>query len=62
MVGTQGKVIGIDLQKSQKYAFSGAAKMELVKGDIYDDELFENLLTDDFQVVLSDMAPKTTGH
>lgn len=62
MVGPQGKVIGIDLQKSQKYSFANAAKMELVRGDIYDDELFEKLLTEHFNVVLSDMAPKTTGH
>ena len=62
MVGTQGKVIGIDLQKSNKYSFANAAKMELVCGDIYDDELFDSLSSEEFKVVLSDMAPKTTGH
>ncbi len=62
MVGTSGKVIGIDLQKSQKYSFAGAAKIELVCGDIYDDALFANLSGEEFNVVLSDMAPKTTGH
>ena len=62
MIGDSGRVIGIDLQKSQKYHFAGAAKMELVRGDIYDDTLFEQLLEEEFKVVLSDMAPKTTGH
>ncbi len=61
-VGVSGKVIGVDLQKSQKYSFAGAAKIELVCGDIYDDVLFEHLLAEEFKVVLSDMAPKTTGH
>jgi 23S rRNA (uridine2552-2'-O)-methyltransferase len=61
-IGVSGKVIGIDLQKTQKYSFSGAAKMDLMRGDIYDDELFEQLLAEQFKVVLSDMAPKTTGH
>jgi 23S rRNA (uridine2552-2'-O)-methyltransferase len=62
MVGTQGRVLGIDLQKTQKYSFAGAAGMELVRGDIYDDELLARLTNDPFNVVLSDMAPKTTGH
>ena len=62
IVGTQGKVIGVDLQKSQKYFFISAAQIELICGNIYDTELFENLSGEQFKVVLSDMAPKTTGH
>lgn len=62
IVGCSGKVIGIDLHKSQKYSFAGAAKIELIRGDIYDDDLFNSIIDEQFKVVLSDMAPKTTGH
>jgi len=62
IVGINGKIIGVDLQKSQKYSFAGAAKIELIRGDIYDDALVETLIEEEFKVVLSDMAPKTTGH
>lgn len=61
-VGTTGKVIGVDLQTTKKYAFAGAAPMELLKADIFSEEIFTQLAALQFNVVLSDMAPATTGH
>ena len=61
-VGATGRVIGVDLQSTMKYAFAGAAPMELLKADIFSEEIFTQLATIKFNVVLSDMAPSTTGH
>ncbi len=61
-VGATGKVIGVDLHSTQKYAFAKAAPMELLKADIFSEEIFNQLAVNSFNVVLSDMAPATTGH
>jgi 23S rRNA (uridine2552-2'-O)-methyltransferase len=61
-IGPSGRVIGVDLHTTQKYVFAGAAPMELLKADIYSEEIFSQLATTKFNVVLSDMAPSTTGH
>jgi 23S rRNA (uridine2552-2'-O)-methyltransferase len=61
-VGATGKVIGVDLHSTQKYAFANAASMELLKADIFSEEIFNQLAVHSFDVVLSDMAPATTGH
>ncbi len=61
-IGPSGRVIGVDLHTTQKYAFAGAAPMELLKADIYSEEIFSKLAATTFNVVLSDMAPATSGH
>ncbi len=61
-VGVTGKVVGVDLHTTKKYAFAGAAPMDLLKADIFSDEIFSQLAASRFNVVLSDMAPATTGH
>ncbi len=61
-VGSTGKVVGVDLHKTQKFAFAGAAPMELLKADIFSEDIFDKLASTRFDVVLSDMAPATTGH
>ncbi len=61
-IGTTGRVIGVDLHKTMKYDFAGAAPMELLKADIFSEEIFVKLAATKFNVVLSDMAPATTGH
>ncbi|MEN8257036.1 MAG: RlmE family RNA methyltransferase [Thermodesulfobacteriota bacterium] len=61
-IGPSGRVVGVDLHTTHKYAFAGAAPMELLKADIYSEEIFSQLASIRFNVVLSDMAPATTGH
>lgn len=60
--GTTGRVIGVDIHKTDKYVFAGAAPMELLKADIFSEDIFTKLASTKFDVVLSDMAPSTTGH
>lgn len=61
-VGKGGKVVGVDQHKTKPYQFAGAAVMELLKADIFSEEIFTSLAQQQFEVVLSDMAPATTGH
>lgn len=61
-VGVQGLVIGVDLHTTNKYAFAGAAPMQHLKANIFSEEIFAKLTVTRFNVVLSDMAPATTGH
>lgn len=60
-IGTHGFVLGIDLQKVN-LAFTNA---KLVQGDAFDENVLAQLMTESkiekFDVVMSDMAPKTTG-
>jgi len=62
IVGVGGAVVGVDLQKSNTAALSGAARIEFICLDIFDTD-FSGLLSGKtpFQVVISDLAPKTTG-
>ncbi|MGE4232484.1 MAG: RlmE family RNA methyltransferase [Bacteriovoracia bacterium] len=59
--GSKGLCIGIDLQKV-KFSLPGAV---FVQGDAFSQELLEEILAqnqiDQFDVILSDMAPKTSG-
>lgn len=59
IVGPEGKVIGIDLEpvkfRSKLFTFLQKDVFELTKKD------FEDLGISEFDVILSDMAPKTTG-
>jgi 23S rRNA (uridine2552-2'-O)-methyltransferase len=61
-IGTAGRVVGVDLHTTEKFAFAGAAPMELLKADIFSEDIFGKLASARFDVVLSDMAPATTGH
>ncbi|MEW6520946.1 MAG: RlmE family RNA methyltransferase [Thermodesulfobacteriota bacterium] len=63
IVGTGGAVVGVDLQKSNIAAAAGAARIEFIRLDIFDAG-FISLLADSlpFQVVISDLAPKTSGN
>lgn len=59
IVGPKGLVVGVDLEpvkiKSNLFQF--------IQGDVFDltPEAFRSLSMDSFDVILSDMAPKTTG-
>ena len=62
-VGSGGFVCGIDLQKTKSLQVRSGAQVEFFQGDIYDDSLMDHLAgLSDFQVVVCDMAPKTTGN
>lgn len=63
IAGPQGIVIGLDLHRSKDVSFAGSAPIEFVKADIFDDVIISSLAQKNrFQVVTSDLAPKTTGH
>ena len=57
LTGDTGKVMGIDLKS---IAIRVPAQVEVVTADVF--TLDVNSLGNDFHVVLSDMAPATTGH
>jgi 23S rRNA (uridine2552-2'-O)-methyltransferase len=61
--GINGFVLGVDLQKSNIVPVSGSARIELSCADIFDPDFITFLSGKiPFQVVVSDLAPKTTGH
>lgn len=63
IAGANGRVIGVDLQASSQPEVKSGAPISLLQGDIYDPEVIEILAAKGpFRVVVSDMAPKTTGN
>ena len=57
IVGKEGKVVAIDLIDLKIPIFEN---IEFLKGDIFEDNIFSNF-KEKFDVILSDLAPKTTG-
>jgi len=57
LIGDKGRVIGIDLKPVK---IQPASNIEIINGDVF--ELDAESLGFDFNVVMSDMAPATTGH
>lgn len=55
IVGIEGKVVGIDFERVKVEA----ENFTFMQGDVYDKEVIEKL--ERYDVVLSDMAPKTSG-
>ncbi len=63
IVGSQGLVVGVDLHKSKNVAFANSAGIEFLKADIFSPDLVDVITgKPQFAVVVSDLAPKTTGH
>ncbi len=60
LVGPRGVVVAVDV-KAMTHPFEGNVK--ILQADVFDDALMERLLRDHvpFDVVLSDMAPSTSG-
>jgi 23S rRNA (uridine2552-2'-O)-methyltransferase len=54
LVKKEGKVTGIDLKEIKKL------QAEFIKADILDDKIFD-LIKQKYDVILSDLAPKTSG-
>lgn len=63
IVGGQGTVVGVDLQKTELPSQKGHAEIHWLWYDVYADDLIEKLRREwpGFHVLLSDMAPRTTG-
>jgi 23S rRNA (uridine2552-2'-O)-methyltransferase len=57
LTGERGRVVGIDLKPVK---IQTAANIEIINGDVFTIEA--ESLGNDFNVVMSDMAPPTTGH
>lgn len=63
IAGAYGRIVGVDLQASSQPEVKGGAPITFLQGDIYDPEVIELLREKGpFHVVVSDMAPKTTGN
>lgn len=64
IIGPQGLVVGVDLQNGSRRLEDGRARIEFVRGDIMAEETVAAItaFAPEFQVVLSDMAPQTTGN
>jgi 23S rRNA (uridine2552-2'-O)-methyltransferase len=64
IIGPHGLVVGVDLQAGKRRAETGRAPIEFIRGDIMMDETIAAVaaFSPEFQVVLSDMAPQTTGN
>ena len=63
VIGSTGQVVGVDLQGTDLPPQKGHAEIHWLCYDVYSDELVEYLKKEwhGFHVVLSDMAPRTTG-
>ena len=64
MVGPQGLVVGVDLQDAKKISIANAAEIMWLCDDIMSDDIVEKMqeIRKTFSVVLSDMAPRTSGN
>jgi 23S rRNA (uridine2552-2'-O)-methyltransferase len=63
VLGPKGTVVGVDLQKTDPGSQKGDAEIHWLCYDVYADELVVDLKKQwpGFHVLLSDMAPRTTG-
>ena len=57
LTGDRGRVVGVDLKPVKIQA---APNIEIINGDVF--ALDNGVLGSDYNVVMSDMAPATTGH
>jgi 23S rRNA (uridine2552-2'-O)-methyltransferase len=61
VIGEEGRVVGIDIQEVNK-KLSGLTNVRVYQKDIFNiSDLSQLEVQDQFDVVLSDMAPSTTG-
>ncbi len=64
VVGPQGLVVGVDLQEAKKISIAKAAEIIWFCDDIMSDDIIGKMqgMRETFSVVLSDMAPRTSGN
>jgi 23S rRNA (uridine2552-2'-O)-methyltransferase len=63
-IGPKGLVVGIDLQEGKKVSIAKAAEIIWLQEDIMTDDIVEKIMEirNIFQVILSDIAPRTSGN
>jgi len=63
-VGPKGLVVGVDLLEGKKLSIAEAAEIAWLHDDIMADDIVEKIqkIRKEFQVILSDMAPRTSGN
>lgn len=64
VVGQKGVVVGVDLQQAEKQPRPGSAEIHWICADITDPEMVATVrrIRPAFKVLVSDIAPKTTGN
>jgi 23S rRNA (uridine2552-2'-O)-methyltransferase len=64
VVGPTGLVVGVDLQETNKEPREGGSSIHWICGDIADPQMIDRIkaIRPAFKVVVSDIAPKTTGN
>ncbi len=64
LAGPKGIVVGVDLQQTSQEGRPGSAPLHWICNDIYVEECLKEIrrIRSLFRVVISDMAPKTTGN
>ena len=64
IVGPAGIVVGVDLQEGKKISIAKAAEIVWFCDDIMADYIIEKIqkIEKDFQTILSDIAPRTSGN
>jgi len=64
VVGSKGIVVGVDLKEADKYPRPGGAEIHWICGDITEPEIIAAVrrIRPAFRVIVSDIAPKTTGN
>ena len=64
IVGPAGLVVGVDLQEGKKISIAKAAEIVWFCDDIMADYIVEKVIKTrkDFQTILSDIAPRTSGN
>ncbi len=64
VVGPQGLVVGVDLQEAKKVSIAKAAEIIWFCDDIMSDDIIGNVqeIRKNFRIVLSDIAPRTSGN
>ena len=64
IVGPKGLVVGVDLQEAKKISIAKAAEIVWFCGDIMSEDIVARIQEawKSFNIVLSDMAPRTSGN
>jgi 23S rRNA (uridine2552-2'-O)-methyltransferase len=64
IVGPEGLVVGVDLQEGKKVSIAGAAEIRWFCDDIMSDDVVRKLqdIRKTYRIVLSDIAPRTSGN
>lgn len=64
VVGPKGVVVGVDLQEADQVPRPNSAKIHWMCQDIREDDFIKNVrrIRPSFRVLISDIAPKTTGN